>query len=141
MERQFEEQAYFLLRILELGKVIDARLILDSDIYRRASPKMPKSLIAHVARDEFFGANFIVMKCVDDVFLIEGSSNFSLRGFIGADRFPIPRLWRSKNGTSFDYKELRVARNLCSIYVRHCEDWLNSFKNQLRMRRIHWAGL
>ena len=86
--------------------------------------------------------SFVVLKCSDDVFLIEGTHSFALRGFIGANRFPISNLWSSRAGTYFHDSHFRVPEIRCHIFQpHHVGDWFWDFKAKLRRQHIEWRGL
>lgn len=135
----FEKRADMLLKIFELGKVIDARLAVSEDIYRTLPTKTRQVLRPLQASGS---TSFICLKCDDDVYLIEGTHSFALRGFIGEDHFPIPRVWDSAPGASFHDSKFRTQELYCDMYQRHhTGDWLWDFDRQLRNRHIEWDGL
>jgi hypothetical protein len=139
---QFQKRADMLLRIFEMGKVIDARLVLNENTYRSLPVKFRQTLMPYQTSGSQQHTSFVALKCTNDVFLIEGTHSFALRGFVGADRFPVPKLWSSKTGTRFHDRNFRVDSSSCDIHqVHHVGDWLGDFKNKLRQHHIEWRGL
>jgi hypothetical protein len=74
------------------------------------------------------------------LFLIEGTHDFGLRGFVGAKSFPIKEFW-SWGKRTYDDRDFRVNRYDCDIYQAHNGDWVTLFVQQLRGRHIEWSGL
>lgn len=135
----FEKRADMLLKIFELGKVIDARLAVSEDIYRTLSAKTREVLRPLQASGS---TSFICLKCDNDVYLIEGTHSFALRGFVGEDHFPIPRVWDSAPGAYFRDSKFRTQELYCDLFQRHhTGDWVGDFNWQLRSRHIEWSGL
>lgn len=141
-ESQFEKRAEMLLRIFELGKVSDARLVLHENTYRSLSNTTRQALMPYQTSGSQQHTSFVVLKCANDVYLIEATHSFALRGFIGADRFPVPKLWHSRTGARFHDSQFRVDGRSCDIYQRHhTGDWLWDFKSKLQDHHIVWRGL
>lgn len=141
-ESQFEKRADMLLKIFDLGKVLDARLVLHENTYRSLNAKTREALMPYQTSGSQQHTSFVVLKCTNDVFLIEATHSFALRGFIGVDRFPVPKLWHSRTGARFHDSKFRVHESQCDIYQRHhTGDWLWDFKAQLRGQHIEWRGL
>lgn len=137
----FEKRAKMLLRIFELGKVIDARLAVHEDTYRSLPPKLINSLRPLQTGGGPQHTSFICLHCVNDIYLIEGTHSFALRGFLGADSFPVSDLWSASPGDHFDDGCFRVSESECDIFQRHIGDWLWYFNSQLRQHHIEWHGL
>lgn len=151
-EAQFENRAGFLLRLLKLDKVLDAKLIIHNEIYRTLDRKtidflQPSRLASSGTRTsgtKGIKLSLICLKCVDDIFIIEGTHSFGLRVFIGPKSFPIKSFW--ERGPA-EYKEnlLRVDKSLCSIYERHDREgrWIGRFLDKLRRHpsKPEWRGL
>ncbi len=151
-EAQFEHRAGFLLRLLRLDKVLDAKLIIHNEIYRTLDRKttdflQPSRLASSGTRTsgtKGIKLSLICLKCVDDIFIIEGTHSFGLRVFIGPKSFPIRSFW--ERGPA-EYKEnlLRVDKSLCSIYERHDREgrWIGRFLDKLRRHpsKPEWRGL
>lgn len=141
-EGQFERRANMLLSVFDLGKVIDARLAVHENTYHTLPARTRQALIPYRTSGGPHHTSFICLKCTDDVYLIEGTHSFALRGFLGADSFPVPSLWHSKPGTYFHDDKFRVPEIDCDIYQRHhVGDWLWDFDCQLRNHHIEWNGL
>ncbi|QTN34159.1 hypothetical protein HZ994_18150 [Akkermansiaceae bacterium] len=138
----FEKRAKMLLKIFDLGKVIDARLIVDVLTYDRLTPKMIETLRPLRTSGGRELTSFVCLRCTDDVYLIEGTHSFALRGFLGGESFPIPTLWSANPGRYFDDSCFRISEYKCHIFQRHhTGDWLWDFDYQLRQRHIEWHGL
>ena len=141
-EAQFERRAEMLLKIFDLGKVIDARLVIHEGTFFSLLPRTRQALMAHKTSGGPQHTSFVILKCTDDVFLIEGTHSFALRGFLGAERFPIPGIWSSKAGSHFPDSQFRVAERRCQIFQRHhVGNWVWDFRSQLRQHQIEWNGL
>lgn len=138
----FEKRADMLLQIFELGKVIDARLAVHEDIYRTLSTKTRQVLRPLQTSGGPHHTSFICLRCEDDVYLIEGTHSFALRGFLGEDHFPAPRVWDSAPGAYFHDSKFRTQELYCDLFQRHhTGDWLWDFNQQLHSRGIPWNGL
>lgn len=138
----FEKRADMLLKIFKLGKVIDARLAVHEDTFRTLSPKTRQVLRPLQTSGGPQHTSFICLKCENDVYLIEGTHSFALRGFLGEENFPIPRIWSNASGTYFHDSKFRVHEHTCDFYQRHhTGDWLWDFNHQLRQSNIPWHGL
>ena len=140
-EHQFEARSSMLLDLFKIGKVIDARLIVHKDLNYRLDARTK-----NVLRPSWVGGgpqhtSFICLRCTDDVFLIEGTHSFALRGFVGPNSFPVNGFWNSAPKGYHD-SEFRVTEAKCPIYQRHhTGDWIWDFVYQLRQRQIEWRGL
>lgn len=139
-EHQFPARSKMLLDLFKIGKVIDARLIVHRDLNHRLDARTK-----NVLRPCWVGGgpqhtSFICLRCTDDVFLIEGTHSFALRGFVGPKSFPVNGFWNSAPKGYHD-SEFRVTEAACPIYQRHQGDWVWYFVNQLRQRQIEWRGL
>jgi hypothetical protein len=138
----FEKRAEMLLKIFDLGKVIDARLVVHERTYGMLSPKLIETLRPLKTGGGPQHTSFVCLQCADDVYLIEGTHSFALRGFLGAEAFPIPTIWTANPGRYFDDSCFRISEYKCHIFQRHhTGDWLWDFDYQLRQRHIEWRGL
>jgi hypothetical protein len=138
----FEKRAKMLLKIFDLGKVIDARLVVHERTYGMLSPKLIETLRPLKTGGGPQYTSFVCLQCVDDVYLIEGTHSFALRGFLGAEAFPISPIWTANPGRYFDDSCFRISEYECNIFQRHhTGDWLWDFDYQLRQRHIEWRGL
>lgn len=146
MQHQFPAREQMLLRLFELGKIRDVRLVVTRRLYEKMDPKTRGLLLLNWVNAGSRGkgngdTSFICIKCVDDVYLIEATGSFGLRGFIGADSFPIDNFWDSQPKSYYDH-QLRVNQYSCPVYqVHHTGDWVRDFDYQLRTRNIEWRGL
>lgn len=146
LQHQFPARKRMLLRLFELGKVQDVRLVVTRRLYEQMDQKTRGLLLLNWVNAGSRGkgngdTSFICMKCVDDVYLIEATGSFGLRGFIGADSFPIDNFWNSQPKSYYDH-QLRVNQYSCPVYqVHHAGNWVRDFVYQLRTRNIEWRGL
>jgi hypothetical protein len=146
LQHQFPARKRMLLRLFELGKVQDVRLVVTRRLYDQMDQKTRGLLLLNWVNARSRGkgngdTSFICLKCVDDVYLIEATGSFGLRGFIGSDSFPIDKFWNSAPKGYHD-SEFRVTQMSCSIYQRHhTGDWIWDFLYQLRRHHIEWRGL
>ena len=140
-ERQFPARSKMLLNLFKIGKIIDARLIVHQDLNHRLNARTKDVLRPSWVSGATQHTSFICLRCTDDVFLIEGTHSFALRGFIGPNSFPLRTFWSSAPRGYHD-SEFRVDQTNCPIYQRHhVGDWVWDFLSQLRMRHIEWRGL
>jgi hypothetical protein len=138
----FERRAEMLLQIFEMGKVIDARLVVHENTYQTLSPKIRQVLRPLQTSGGPQHTSFICLKCEDNVYLIEGTHNFALRGFLGEENFPIPRIWTDRSGFYYHDSNIRVQEHTCHFFQRHhTGDWRWDFDRQLQRRNISWQGL
>jgi type 1 glutamine amidotransferase len=133
---QFPERRKFLEQLFRSGMVIDARLVIPNQM----RSKIEKTTLQAIQPSwivENQNTSFVCLRCIDDVFIIEGTHNFALRGFVGAHSFPIRGYWdagpRAYRGVDF-----RVARISCPIWEPHQGAWVEKFLNKLRYRHIEW---
>jgi hypothetical protein len=140
-EGQFEKRASTLELIFNLGKVKDARLAVHENTYKTLSKKLKRALMIYQTSGGSQHTSFVILKCSDDVFLIEGTHSFALRAFVGADRFPLPFLWGSQTGAHFRDGQLRVGERECDIYVRHQGAWPSRLVSELRRFHIEWRDI
>ena len=146
LQHQFPARKKMLLRLFELGKVQDVRLVVTRRLYEQMDKKTRGLLLLNWVNSGSRGkgngdTSFICMKCIDDVYLIEATGSFGLRGFIGCDSFPIDNFWNSQPKSYYD-QQLRVNRYSCPVYqVHHTGNWVWDFVDQLRTRNIEWRGL
>ena len=146
LQHQFPARKRMLLRLFELGKIQDVRLVVTRRLYAQMDPKTRGLLLLNWVTGGSRGkdkadTSFICMKCVDNVYLIEATGSFGLRGFIGSNSFPIDNFWSSQPKGYYDH-ELRINQHACSVYqVHHTGNWLSDFVYQLRRFNIEWRGL
>jgi hypothetical protein len=137
-EAQFELRSRFLLGLYEAGKIQSARLALNWAAYRRLDQKYRDvHTVAHLraTSDE---TSMICLRCMDDIFVIEGTHNFGLRMFHRI--FPIRDFWKDPKQTYQD-QELRISPGVCPVYLRHDPGgrWVNQFFSELRNRfHVEW---
>jgi hypothetical protein len=137
-EPQFALRAQFLRCLFDSGKIRSARLALNWAAYQRLDQKYRDVwTVAHLSAttDE---TSMICLKCVDDIFVIEGTHSFGLRIF--HQSFPIPDFWERPKQTYQD-RELRISPRLCDAFFQHDKGrrWVDRFFYHLRTRfHIEW---
>lgn len=138
---QFPERKRVLLMLFELGKVIEARLVVHQELYQAMGPRIRDVLRPSRTRGGRRQTSFICLRCTDDVFLIEGTHDFALRGFVGPNSFPITAFW-STAPKLYDDNQLRTKRDICDIYqIHHQGDWAWDLNQQLRPYQGDLNGL
>jgi hypothetical protein len=145
LQHQFPARKRMLLKLFELGKVQDVRLVVTRRLYGQMDMKTRGNLLLNWVNAGSRGkgnadTSFICIKCVDDVYLIEATGSFGLRGFIGSDSFPIENFWNSQPKSYYDH-QLRVNQYSCPIYQVHHKNWVRDFVSKLRTYNIEWRGL
>lgn len=140
IEHQFPARSKFLLDLFKIGKVIDARLVVHSDLHYRLDARTRKVLQPSWVRGGAQHTSFICLRCTDNIYLIEGTHSFALRGFIGSKPFPLSGFWGS-HPKGYQDSEFRVGAEKCAIYQRHIGDWIWYFVQKLRGLQIPWRGL
>lgn len=140
-EPQFTLRAQFLRCLFESGKIQSARLALNWAAYQRLDQKYRDVwTVAHLSAttDE---TSMICLKCVDDIFVIEGTHSFGLRMF--HQTFPIADFWEQPKQTYQD-RELRISREECDAFLPHDQGgkWVYRFFQHLRTRfHIEWGDV
>lgn len=140
-EPQFAMRSRFLLGLYEAGKIESARLALNWVTYERLDKQYRDVWsVAHLSQTSD-DTSMICLKCVDDVFVIEGTHSFGLRLF--HQRFPIHDFWERPKRTYQD-QELRVSPAECPVFLPHDRggNWVDKFFYQLRRRfHIEWSDV
>ena len=137
-EPQFELRARFLLGLYESGKIDHARLALNWSAYQHLDKKYRDVwTVSHLSAttDE---TSMICLKCIDDIFVIEGTHSFGLRMF--HKTFPIFNFWERPKGTYQD-QELRISPGECPVFLRHDPGgkWVTGFFHHLATRfHVEW---
>jgi hypothetical protein len=138
-ESQFVVRSQFLLALFESQKILDARLALNWSSLQRLDRRYRDSWsIAHLSATTD-DTSMIVLRCTDDVFIIEGTHNFGLRAFYR--NFPVRGFWERTKKTYQDH-ELRISPRLCPIFVQHVSTggWVSKFFRELRYKfHIEWS--
>ncbi len=132
-EPQFALRSRFLLGLYDAGKIQSARLALNWSAYQHLDRQYRDVwTVAHLSAttDE---TSMICLRCVDDIYVIEGTHSFGLRMF--HQDFPIHGFWERPKVTYQD-RELRISPRECPVFLRHDEGgkWINRFFDQLRSR-------
>lgn len=145
IRHQFPDRKRMLLRLFELGKIQDIRLVVTPSLYDPMDTKTRELLLLNWVSGSSRGkdkanTSFICMKCVDNVYLIEATGSFGLRGFIGPNSFPIDNFWDGQPKGYYDH-ELRIDKTICPIYQVHYPGWIPDFVSKLRNFNIEWRGL
>lgn len=135
---QWENRSKFLMALFDAGKIESARLALNWVAYERLDEKYRDLFsVAHLSQtsDE---TSMICLKCVDDVFIIEGTHSFGLRLFYKT--FPIPNFWERPKQTYQD-RELRISPADCPLFLPHDNggQWVRKFFRHLRASfHVEW---
>jgi hypothetical protein len=133
---QFVARRDLLLDFFEKGLVIDARLVIPNWLYQSLNVK-----VKNVLNPSWVGGgqatSFICLRCKGEVYLIEGTHSFSLRGFIGADAFPIKGYW-NKGPRQYSDPHFRVHKDRCDIYQKHQGSWVWGVMRQIRSFVPDW---
>ena len=134
-EHQFQRRRDFLLKLFEHGHVTEARLVVHETLYAALDPRTRSGLMLSRVSGGAQHTSMICLRCTDDLFLIEGTHNFGLRGFVGEARFPIRGFW-SAAPRRFDDHQLRAPEATCDIFQRHhVGDWVGDF---FRFHAVPW---
>lgn len=134
---QFERRRDFLVDLFEQGRILDARLVVNASIFCQLDRTIRTSLNLSKVRGQ--QASFICLECTDDVFLIEGTHSFALRGFISKRSFPIQNFWDNLRTKTYQDNQFRVPEWQCDLYQRHhVGNWVDDFRWQLRNCHMEW---
>ncbi len=140
-EPQFAMRSRFLLGLYEAGKIESARLALNWVTYERLGKQYRDVWsVAHLSQTSD-DTSMICLKCVDDVFVIEGTHSFGLRMFHKS--FPVLEFWERPKRTYQD-QELRISPAECPVFLPHDRGghWVDKFFSQLRRRfHIEWSDV
>ena len=140
-EPQFALRSRFLIGLFEAGKIESARLALNFATYERLDQRYRDTWsVAHLSQTSD-DTSMICLKCVQDVFVIEGTHSFGLRMFHRS--FPIRGFWERPKRTYQD-SELRITPSECPVFLRHDRggNWVNNFFLQLRSRfHVEWGDV
>ena len=138
---QWEKRSKFLMALFDAGKIDSARLALDWATYERLDKQYRDVWsVAHLSQTAD-DTSMICLKCVDDVFVIEGTHSFGLRMFHKS--FPIQGFWERPKRTYQD-QELRVSPAECPVFLPHDPGgrWVGKFFYELRRRfHIEWSDV
>ncbi len=137
-ESQFALRSRLLLGLYEAGKIQSARLALNWSAYQNLDRKYRDVWsVAHLSKttDE---TSMICLRCVDEVFVIEGTHSFGLRMFHRA--FPMHDFWENPRQIYQD-AELRISPAECPVFLPHDPggNWVDRFFRHLRSRfHVEW---
>ena len=137
-EPQFTLRSRFLIGLYEAGKIQSARLALHSTAYYHLDPKYRDGWSVARLSTTTDETSMICLRCVNDIFIIEGTHTFGLRIF--QNTFPIPGFWERPKSLYQD-KELRVSPGECPVFLRHDKggSWVRNFFRELRSRfHVEW---
>jgi hypothetical protein len=137
-EPQFALRARFLLGLFESGKIQSARLVLNESAYEKLDRKYRDVWTVSKLSATTDKTSMICLKCIDDIFVIEGTHSFGLRMFHRI--FPIAGFWERPRNTYQDM-ELRISPGKCPVFLRHDQsgNWVNGFFRELRGRfHVEW---
>jgi hypothetical protein len=138
-ESQFEGRARFLMDIFESGKIDSARLALNKSDYITLDPKYRDPQSVAILKSTPDKTSMICLRCVDNIFIIEGTYSFGLRVFQRV--FPIKNFWEEPGDFYMD-SSLRVSPRHCPVFIRHDQggNWVRKFFEELRSKfHVEWA--
>ncbi len=132
---QFDPRSRFLLALFDAGKILDARLVLSgNDLARLPREYHDPYTVARLS--DSTTTSMVCLRCVDDIFIIEGTENFGLRMF--HRDFPIGGFW-NRSERKYHGKDLRISPRNCQVFLRHQGSWIGSFFLALRSKfHIEW---
>lgn len=138
---QWENRSKFLMALFDAGKIDSARLALNWATYDRLDQKYRDIFsVAHLSQTSD-QTSMICLKCVDDIFIIEGTHNFGLRMFHRT--FPIPNFWERPK-RSYQDRELRISPAACPLFLPHDQGgkWVTRFFRYLYTRfHVEWGDV
>lgn len=140
-EPQFEMRSRFLLGLHEAGKIQSARLALNRADYQRLDRNYRDVWTVAILSATTDETSMICLRCVDDIFVVEGTHNFGLRIFYR--NFPVRGFWEHPKQTYQD-QALRISPKDCPVFLRHDQGgrWVNEFYLQLRNRfHVEWEDV
>lgn len=124
---QFQRRRDFLLALFEHGYVTEARLVVHERLYAALDQRTRAALMLSRVNGGAQDTSMICLRCTHNLFLIEGTHSFGLRGFVGESRFPIRGFW-SGSPRHYSDGQLRVPERTCDIFQRHhVGDWVGDF--------------
>ena len=138
---QWENRSKFLMALFDAGKIDSARLALNWATYDRLDQQYRDVFsVAHLSQTSD-QTSMICLKCVDDIFIIEGTHNFGLRVFHRT--FPIPNFWERPK-RSYQDRELRISPAACPLFLPHDQggNWVARFFRHLRTSfHVEWGDV
>jgi hypothetical protein len=138
---QWENRSKFLMALFDAGKIDSARLALNWATYDRLDQKYRDIFsVTHLSQTSD-QTSMICLKCVDDIFIIEGTHNFGLRMFHRT--FPIPHFWERPK-RSYQDRELRISPAACPLFLPHDQSgyWVGRFFRHLRTNfHVEWGDV
>jgi hypothetical protein len=142
-KKQFYRRKILLLKLFETGKIQNVRIVICDAVFRRLDRDSIKTMAPFKTGGGPEFTSFICLQCSDEVYLIEGTHSFALRGFVGENRFPIKSFW-TMPPRYFDDGYFRVEESKCDFFQRHHNgDWVREFIYKLRnhKNKIEWGSL
>lgn len=124
---QFEARAGFLRWLDDTRKIICFKLLLHPSAFQ-SLPLAYRQQRHRVAKIEGSGqgTSVIVMECIDDVWIAEGTHSFAIRAF--RNKFPLPDVFL-QNRTAYSYGAFTqgsMHKETCTgIWKAHMGDWIN----------------
>jgi hypothetical protein len=136
--KQFALRSRFLLGLDEADKIIDARMVLNSNAFYELPSQYREPRTVAKLRGANDHTSIICLRCKDDLFIIQGTHNFRLRLF--HRQFPISSFWDSPS-EYYQNKALRVSPSNCPVSLVNDSsgNWVNKFFNEIREKfHIEW---
>ena len=138
-ESHFERRAWFLMELFDSGKIDSARLVLNKSDYRTLDPKYLDPQSVAILERTTDKTSMICLRCIDNIFIIEGTYSFGLRVF--HREFPIKNFWEEPKDSYMD-SSLRVRPRNCHVYIRHDKggSWVWKFFHELSWKfHLEWG--
>jgi hypothetical protein len=137
IEQKFAPRQNFLMGLFRAGKILEARVFLNPLTARGIDRKYldPETMIIRK------GDPAICLRCVDDIYIIEGTDNFALRGF--SKTFPISGFWTTSIADFADLS-MKIPQDKCPVYIRHGsgDRWIRWFIWDLgRVLKVEWGDI
>ena len=123
---QFEARAGFLRWLDDTKKIRHFKLVLHPNAYQ-ALPNAYRLQRHRVTKLEGAGqgTSIIVMECIDDVWMVEGTHSFAIRAFRSS--FPLPEVFQ-QNRTSYNYGTFTQGPmhkdTIVGIWKPHMGSWV-----------------
>jgi hypothetical protein len=140
-ESKFSLRSRFLLALHEAGKIQSARVVLNMATYR-GLPTRDRDVwsVAQLGATTE-ATSMVCLKCVDDIYIIEGTHTFGLRVFHRI--FPVSGFWGKPQETYLD-SALRISPDKCSVFLQHDQHgrWVDRFFSDLRSSfHVEWSDV
>jgi hypothetical protein len=133
---QFEARAGFLRWLDDTRKILRFKLLLHPHAFQ-SLPSTYRQQKHRVSRIEGAaqGTSVIVMECIDEVWIVEGTHSFAIRAF--RNRFPLPEVF-TESRSAYLYSKFTqgpMHRYTCAgIWKAHIGDWVSDLLGQMQWK-------